>query len=1190
MKKRLLCFLMALFMAASLVPAAALPTFAATLSVSESAITVLKQLEGYSRYCDKNGYIGYGTPCDGKGDHGGKKHEVDEIEADKALREVLKDLDKAVNSFVSKKGLSLTQGQHDAMVLFSFQNGTAWTTGTGDLQSAIVSKAKGSEFLSAICRWNASTNDDNRRKIEANMYLNGVYSSSVPSQFITVTLEPNGGTMSQAAVQYYDVTTSQPVGVVPTNGTQTFMGWYLSTGVDDKGVFTDGTAVTKVTKAYDGKTLVARWQKANGETDSVNYLISVSDLASRTLYSAPNGSAWATKIDKYITADGKSLRVKADYVDKDGVRWCMLGSGTNDGKAWEDWVKLKTTVTGGIVADTSGLEMDVTVTVTNSYVNSRVNATIFSAQNGSYKQGDKLRIINTANADGFLWGQVAASAEDATPVGWVALMYTNFESVKDSGSSNQNTTNVVARAVVTTQGYLNVRSDAGTDNQIVGALSNGTQVDLYETKYVNGIQWGRYSGGWICLAYTDVTRVTEETGAANDVGLTSYAFTGKMNTTNVYKTPGSTDTSNLVVLKEAIPSQVTVTNLTLDSKGNTWGKISQGWVRVSNSKGRALDVELDVAKYYVVADAVSVRKDPKNDGEWVDTLSKGVEFNVNDTYQVVVVGETIWGYADKVGEDEATYGGWVNLASKYVSRNGAPSIEEDKDDEYNTYTGQLATVVNTDSVNVRITGATYGKIVGKLARGTTARVLGERDGWYNLDVDVDGNPETGSWVSGSYLNVYEGTIDGSGNSSGDNNNGSSGGNTTVETGTGIVANTYAGVNVRSGAGIGYALVGKLLPGTSVEITEVKQVGAAKWGKMAQGWVCMDYITMVSKYPVAGSGSSGTGSTGATTTEVAIYTGHSKDGVKVYKEASTKSDVVRTLAEDDPVTVHEFLTSTETTKSDATSGSGSNGSDEESVTTTKTTYYWARVNDGYVVNPEKNLTLDALDEKTYTLTDKDSLNAFTDTTGSQKVPELKLKKGDQVKVTSLEIVKGNVWGRIEKDGYTGWISLANMTPGAVTITPETTAPTTAPSTPVIGSTGNTGTGGFVTNTGGYKYTGKVINTNELNVRSTASTASTITTTLKGGASLVIYETTTSENMAWGRCDAGWVYLYYVDLTPCINGAVDARVVYQDNTLIYSDSNGSTTVGTYARMSVIDIYEIVGKMARTDLGWVNTDNLL
>ena len=307
---------------------------------------------------------------------------------------------------------------------------------------------------------------------------------------------------------------------------------------------------------------------------------------------------------------------------------------------------------------------------------------------------------------------------------------------------------------------------------------------------------------------------------------------------------------------------------------------------------------------------------------------------------------------------------------------------------------------------------------------------------------------------------------------------------------------------------------------------------------------------------------------------------------VYKETSTKSDTVRTLAKGDPVTVHELLTSTETTK---TEGEGDSGSDSQTVT--KTTYYWARVNDGYIAYPADNLTLDALDEKTYTLTESDTLNVREAAgTDSGKVKGLQLKKGDQVKVTSLEIVKGNVWGRIEKDGKSGWISLASMTPGAVTIAPETSAPTTAPSTPTMGSTGNTGSGGFVTNTGGYKYTGKVINTNELNVRSTASTASTITTTLKGGASLVIYETTISENMAWGRCDAGWVYLYYVDLTPCINGAVDARVVYQDNTIIYTDADGSATAGTYARMSVIDIYEIVGKMARTDLGWVNTDNLL
>ena len=130
---------------------------------------------------------------------------------------------------------------------------------------------------------------------------------------------------------------------------------------------------------------------------------------------------------------------------------------------------------------------------------------------------------------------------------------------------------------------------------------------------------------------------------------------------------------------------------------------------------------------------------------------------------------------------------------------------------------------------------------------------------------------------------------------------------------------------------------------------------------------------------------------------------------------------------------------------------------------------------------------------------------------------------------------------------------------------------------------------MTNTSGYKYTGKVINTNSLNVRATASTNASITTTLKNGASLVIYETTISEYMAWGRCDAGWVYLYYVDMTP-VNGAVDARVVYNDNTIAYTDVNCSEVAGTYSKMAVIDIYEIVGNMVRTDLGWVSTDNLL
>ena len=1168
MKKRLVCLLLTLLMLVSLVPATALTASAATLKTSEKAITVLKQLESYSSSCDANGYTGYGTRCTAKGDHGkgDEKHKITQAEADAALRRELENLDKAINSFASKKGLTLNQQKHDAMVLFSFANGTAWVNGTGDLQAAITSGATGSKFLNAICWWDSSTADDQRRMVEANMYLNGVYSISKPAQFITVTLDPNGGSISGATTRYYDTAKAQPIDVVATNSGKIFMGWYLDRDAKD------GKMVTQIDQSLAGKTLYARWQGNYNNVNSVYYQVPVSDLASKTLYNKVGGDKYN---DTLQAGDKDLVWIYKDFVDQNGVRW---GRVSKDGER-ESWVKFKTTVSGGTTAGDTGLAMDVTVTVTNSYLNSRANASIFSAQVGSYKQGDKLRIINTANADGFLWGQVAKSETDNTPVCWVALMYTNYESVKNE--SGPNNSKVVAKATIRVNGYVNVRSDAGTDKQIVGALPNGTQVDLYETKYVNGIRWGRCNTGWFCLTYAEVSNLSDE-GTSNDIGLTAYAFTGVMNEGGrYYGSPKVTEDSKAATAGE----KVTVTNLTKDSEGKTWGKCSKGWVCLSNAEGAPMDVNLDIAKYVTTADTVTVRQNPSTSATRVGTLSKGVEFSVNDTHQIIVVGETIWGYAEKIEGTGETSNGWVNLASKYVSRNGIPSLDEDGEEAKPSPTGKIATIINTDSVNVRDTGATYGKLIGKLSRGSTYNVLRENNGWYELDVDVDKNPKTGSWVYSEYLDVREGSTSGSGSSNSGNSGNS--GSTTVETGTGIVANTYTGVNIRTGPSTGYALVGKYLPGTKVEITEVKTGGASKWGKTEKGWVCMDYITMVSNYPIegGGSGSSGgsTGGSSSSTTESAIYTGKANQEVWIRKEPDLNAEKVRVLAAGDPVTIHE-LRSVKTKVDDKTQDSN------EGSTVTYETTYWARVNDGYIYNPGDRLDLDTLDEKTYTVTENDTLNV-RDNPGTEGTSVLfKLNKGDQVTVTKLKVVLGNVWGFVECNQGTGWISLRYTTPGAVTIPENKPTEPTKPTTPPIGDNGNTGDGGFVNNSGGYRYTGKVINTNELNVRATASTNSSKTTTLKSGASLVIYETTTAENMAWGRCDAGWVYLYYVDLTPCVEGAVDARVVYQDNTIIYKDVNRQETAGTYARMSVVDIYEIVGEMARTDKGWVSTKDLL
>ena len=46
--------------------------------------------------------------------------------------------------------------------------------------------------------------------------------------------------------------------------------------------------------------------------------------------------------------------------------------------------------------------------------------------------------------------------------------------------------------------------------------------------------------------------------------------------------------------------------------------------------------------------------------------------------------------------------------------------------------------------------------------------------------------------------------------------------------------------IRSGAGTNYSQVGYLYRGAKVTVTETKTVGGAIWGKIANGWICLDY--------------------------------------------------------------------------------------------------------------------------------------------------------------------------------------------------------------------------------------------------------------------------------------------------------------------------------------------------------------
>lgn len=1217
MKKRIVCVLLTLIMLVSLVPATALTASAASLKTSEAAITIMKKLAIFKKNCYQvpgtNEFrIGYGTICSEKHKttyKNGKvenspdagKHSITQAQADQALRKLILDLDAKVNSFASSNSLTLSQCQHDALVLFTFDVGDSWMSGSGVVRSAIVSKASTNDLLKAMSDWASDQDDFRRRKIEVNMYKNGIYSDVTPSSFGTVTYNPDAGTIPQNGTGAYSVlfdTTKTSAHIPsPTRSGYKFMGWYSAQY--------DGTLVPSLTGSYNGKTLWAGWQAtsvtANNANDlsyvhGINETLKVSQLVSLDVYSIPTKKN--VKPFRTINKDTATVTAIKDFIDDDGNRWCKLSA------AGDGWVLLKSSGQGGGNTEYTGGKINVTVTVTNAYVNRRANDSASSALTGSYKAGTKLKIVATNAAK--TWGQVE---ENGVAVGWVALMYTDWSTVYDgSAPSDANNTTPIATATVTYNGYLNARSDPGVDNKIVGGFAKDTTVNVFEIRTVNGHRWGRTSTGWICLTYTNVKMLTDKN--VSDTGVLDYAFEVTLVNSGsdlpTYAQP-TTNSNNSDTIK-AGTTGLKITNAAVadgliwvkahwtvketDKNGKTNVIAKSGWATYSN-------FNLVPTKFTVVSDSLNIRKDAGSGNEFVFKLTKGVEVEV---HEIKFAGEEIWGrivgYTPTTGSGIENYDGWINLASNYVKRSSKIAIDGGTKAAIGT-----GTVVNADSVRIRITGALYGQVLGSINRGTKVAVLGEKDGWYMIDYDVDNNKETDSWIYSQYLEVKMGVVE--------SGTGSTGGTGTTQktdgTGKGIIANTYAGVNVRSGAGIANAIVGKILNGTEVTILEVKLVGAAKWGRVKQGWICMDYVTMISYDNIPGNNSNNSGGNKGTgvssfdeverTTTTAVYTGSIKADTIVYKtpNPNLENNTVRTIGTGENITIHELTAVTlEIYEGDKTDKQNENNDIE---TVVKQTSYWARINDGWIKDPDANITLNALDEKVHTLTGASELNVRK-AAGTNNDSLGKLKKGDQVPVTKLEIVKDSgartltVWGRVEtSDGIVGYCDLSYMSEGALYEKKEEATTPTTPSTPTIGSTGNTGTGGFVNNAGGYKYTGKVINTESLNVRVTASTGAKKATTLKKGANLVIYETKISEDMAWGRCDAGWVYLYYVDLTPAGgSSAIDARVVYTDNTIIYTDNAASSVAGTYSRMSVIDIYEYVGDMARTDLGWVSTGNLL
>ena len=233
MYRRVLSILLGLAALLCLCPAAAAE---GTAEFSEALVTYIKTGEGFLAMPYDGGtgwYIGYGCVCDPADYPNG----ITEEEADALLRERMAACAEGVNSFLTRYGIRVTQGQFDALCAMSYNFGTGWLDVSNRLPSYLadgVDAHTDQEIASAFAAWchvGSAVSEGllDRRIMEVKMFLDADYSFTTEG-WSWVILDAAGGENALSDVALYR--TGEPYGTLPacTRDGFFFSGWKTADG------------------------------------------------------------------------------------------------------------------------------------------------------------------------------------------------------------------------------------------------------------------------------------------------------------------------------------------------------------------------------------------------------------------------------------------------------------------------------------------------------------------------------------------------------------------------------------------------------------------------------------------------------------------------------------------------------------------------------------------------------------------------------------------------------------------------------------------------------------------------------------------------------------------------------------------------------------------------------------------------
>ena len=685
--KRITSLLLAIVLFAGLVLTAAPTAHAASEMVtSDALVEILKKEEGFSAkpYWDYAQYtVGYGTRCPDDMFEEYSKNGISEEDAEVLLRNYLAATENTINKkFIDAYGLTLTQSQFDALITFTYNCGSGWINKTGDrFFNAVKNGATGSELINAFALWCTAGGQIlpglvRRRLCEANMFLNGQYSTAKPDNYGFVYYNANGGSVSYR-IQGYDANEAVAPAYTPTYNGRTFLGWYTAK--------TGGEQVTVLTSALSGKTLYARWEGGPTEQETP-----------------------ATGVTVKVTATDVNLRKgpgtnygivgTANKGDEMTVTETASGSGYEWGKAGDKWIALKftnyadavkgteqkpeettpettapettapeTTAPETTAPETTAPETTAPETTVPETTVPETTAPAAKEQTGKVKangglsvrkgpgtgyerikyldDGSKVTILEQQKAGSMTWGKISD--------GWISMSYVVLDQAETTPPATNAPSQTGTAGTVKADGGLSLRQGPGTGYARIRYLANGTKVNILEQK--DG--WGKISDGWISMSYVvldknETTSAPEKEPEQTKPEATepeSTKQTGTVKVSDSLSVRTGAGTNNAVKRYLTNGTKVTVSEVK-DVSGTKWGNIGDGWVCLDYVVMDGQTQQAPADSKTVTADCLRVRETPSTSAQIVGYYYEGSKVQISETKESE--GAT-WGKTAK---------GWVSMA------------------------------------------------------------------------------------------------------------------------------------------------------------------------------------------------------------------------------------------------------------------------------------------------------------------------------------------------------------------------------------------------------------------------------------------------------------------------------------------------------------------------------------------------